>query len=126
MIREFLYIGSGSFLGGISRYVLSHWIKSATQTEFPLATFMVNISGCLLSGLILGLIQKLHIQNQTLINFLIIGFCGGFTTFSAFIAENMELIFKKTYYIFGLYTFLSISFGFLFFFVGIKIIQWLF
>lgn len=92
-----LLIGTGSLLGGISRYLLSGWIKHLWPSAFPWGTLTVNLIGCFLIGFFSGLIpSSAHLsENHRLL--LIVGFCGSFTTFSTFSLENLELLTAKAY-----------------------------
>ena len=84
-------IALGSALGGVCRYLLSKVISDHTATVFPWGTFVVNIAGCFIIGLIYGLCARgFNISDSTRL-FLTVGFCGGFTTFSTFAHENYLL-----------------------------------
>ena len=91
MIKTLLLIGLGGAFGSIFRY-LTHWITSKYfQSSFPLSTFLVNVLGSLLIGLFIGYLSKYFPENHPLKFLLIVGFCGGFTTFSSFALENYNL-----------------------------------
>ena len=91
MIKTLLLIGLGGAFGSIFRY-LTHWITSKYfQSSFPLSTFLVNVLGSLLIGLFIGYLSKYFPENNPLKFLLIVGFCGGFTTFSSFALENYNL-----------------------------------
>lgn len=90
-MKLLLLIGSGSFIGGIIRYYLSQFIQIKTALTFPLGTLAVNIIGCFFIGLIVGLIDKESIGSEWRF-FLITGLLGGFTTFSAFSMESVNLL----------------------------------
>ncbi len=92
MIKTLLLVGLGGAIGSIFRY-LTHWLTTKYfQNSFPLSTFFVNIIGSLLIGLFIGYIGKYFPENHPLKFFLIVGFCGGFTTFSSFALENYNLL----------------------------------
>ena len=88
-MKLILLIGAGSFLGGISRYLLSSVIPSKTEV-FPTGTLAVNIIGCFCIGIVFGLFDRGQISHEWRI-FLATGFLGGFTTFSAFSNEALLL-----------------------------------
>ena len=92
MLKTILLVGFGGAIGSIFRY-LSHWLTSKYfQSTFPLSTFLVNILGSLLIGLFIGYLGKYFPENHPLKFLLIVGFCGGFTTFSSFALENYNLL----------------------------------
>ncbi|MBX3239301.1 MAG: fluoride efflux transporter CrcB [Chitinophagaceae bacterium] len=92
MIKEVIVVGLGGGVGSIFRYLTSLLINKQFPHRFPFATFTVNILGCLAIGFLIGFFQK-HSGTAPHIRLLLAtGFCGGFTTFSAFAAENMQLL----------------------------------
>lgn len=92
MIRAIFFIGAGSFVGGVARYLLSHVVQANVPSGFPWGTMVVNILGCFFIGLLYGLFERGSIMNGDLRVFLTTGFCGGFTTFSTFMHENYALL----------------------------------
>lgn len=92
MVKTLLFIGAGSFAGGIARFLLSRLIQSNVSSGFPWGTLAVNVAGCLAIGLLYGLFERGQLMNDDLRLFLTVGFCGGFTTFSTFIHENYALL----------------------------------
>ncbi|MDH6342463.1 CrcB protein [Parabacteroides sp. PFB2-12] len=92
MIKQLLWVGLGGGIGSIFRYLTSVWVLKRYAADFPLATFVVNMVGCLLIGLIVGLSFRAQWIDQHMKLFLVTGFCGGYTTFSTFSLENWGLL----------------------------------
>ena len=109
-MKQFLLVFIGGGLGSLLRYIISRTFNTYFQ-HFYLGTFLVNIIGCLIIGLVLGISFKSNLlsQNQTLL--LTTGFCGGFTTFSAFALENQNLLKSGEILHFSFYTIASIAVG---------------
>ena len=92
-MREVLLVGVGGLLGSISRYLLSSWVLHWThESRFPFSTLAVNVLGCLIAGILAGLIEHQHWMNMQVRLLLFTGMLGGFTTFSAFGFETIFLI----------------------------------
>ena len=90
-MKLILVIGTGSFFGGIFRYLLSLLVQTKAASQFPLHTLIVNIIGCFFIGVVFGLFDKGQISHEWKL-FLATGFLGGFTTFSAFSIETLTLL----------------------------------
>src|SRR5574344_260443 len=118
MFKTLICIGLGSFAGGITRFLVCTLVQKFISDFFALGTFLVNIIGCFAIGVIFGLIEKEYLISFNLKMFLIVGFCGGFTTFSSFINENYQLFDQKNFYFLLFYTAASLVGGFLLLFLG--------
>jgi fluoride exporter len=121
MIRTLILVGTGGFLGSISRFLASRFVQNIFPEAFPLGTFLVNITGCFLIGLIYGASEKSSLLTQGWKLFLAVGFCGGFTTFSTFANENLALLRDGEFFMFILYTGLSVFLGIAATFAGVLI-----
>ena len=116
-MKSFLLVFLGGGLGSGLRYLVTITMNQYSKV-LPFGTFTVNMLGCLLIGLILGYAQRENTltSNQALL--LATGFCGGFTTFSAFANENLELIKNGELFNFSVYTIGSVLIGILAVFIG--------
>lgn len=110
MIKEIIWVGLGSGLGGVARFLSSKWITQWIRIQFPISTFLINIFGSFLIGIFIALSLK-EINKQSLFLFLTTGFCGGFTTFSTFSNENLNLLKNGQYQLAFIYIGLSIICG---------------
>ena len=116
-MKSFLLVFLGGGLGSALRYLVASAMNQYSKV-LPFGTFTVNIIGCLLIGMILGYAQKENTLTSNQILLLATGFCGGFTTFSAFANENLELIKNGEIFNLSLYIFGSIIVGVLAVFIG--------
>ena len=92
MIKSLLIVGTGSFIGGAMRYLLSTLMKSVCGQGFPWGTLMVNLLGCFLFGVVFAVFGKSNATDNTLYLLLTTGVCGGFTTFSTFANESVQML----------------------------------
>jgi CrcB protein len=111
MIKTLLLIGTGGFIGSVSRFLASRFMQNNFPSAFPFGTFFVNITGCFLIGLIYGFSEKSPLFTSGWKMFLAVGFCGGFTTFSTFANENLALLRDGDFLHFFLYSGLSVILG---------------
>lgn len=123
MLRLIFIIGSGSFVGGIARFLASRAIQNYAESGFPFGTLFVNIVGSFLIGIFYGLSERGNILNPEWRVFLTIGFCGGFTTFSTFSNENISLIRDGNFFHFSIYTGLTVFAGLLAVYLGNLLIK---
>ena len=107
MGRDIFFVAIGGMVGSVSRFVLSGWTVSLLPYTFPFGTFLVNILGCFVMGAVVGFAERSLWLNHGWRIFLTAGFCGGFTTFSAFAFENVQLLLDKNYGTFVAYSTLS-------------------
>lgn len=92
MINQTLAISIGAILGANARYWIGLWAKELFATPFPLGTFIVNVLGSLLLGVLVALSLKRSHLSQTTLLLLGTGFMGSFTTFSTFSVETVQLM----------------------------------
>ena len=109
-MKLLLIIGTGSFIGGILRYILALIIQSKFLSTFPFGTLGVNILGCFAIGLVFALTERTNMSSEWRL-FLATGVCGGFTTFSAFSQETFGLLRDGQIWHAASYVIASIVFG---------------
>lgn len=111
MIKDLLLVGIGSGIGGICRYLISVLMGHAHNNGFPWGTFVANVAGCLLIGLLWGMTSRNQNISQAFSLLLMVGFCGGFTTFSTFSKEGMAMLQTNNYVLFTIYALGSVVLG---------------
>ena len=111
-MKEVLIVSIGSFFGGGMRYWISKMVQSCTVIAFPFGTMAVNVTGCLIIGLLSGLSwREGGWMSPSAKLLLTTGFCGGFTTFSTFMNEGAGLMKEENYLYMMLYLFGSLALG---------------
>lgn len=119
MIKNILFVLIGGGSGAVLRYLASELTSKYFQKNFPLATLLVNLAGCFVMGILMGLFLKNNVTNADAKLLLVTGFCGGFTTFSAFAYENLRLIQANNWSVAIIYTLISICAGLVFVWLGL-------
>ena len=119
-MKSFLLVFLGGGLGSGVRYLISNAMNNYSKL-IPFGTFFVNMLGCLLIGIIISYSQKENTFSDNQILLLATGFCGGFTTFSAFANENLLFLKNGEILNFIIYISLSIVVGLLCVFTGYMI-----
>jgi CrcB protein len=92
MWKTIAYVAIGSVIGGVSRFLLQQYIQRRVESTFPYGTLCVNLIGCFVIGIVVGLADKGNILSPQTRIFWATGICGGFTTFSSFINENHSML----------------------------------
>lgn len=92
MLKSLFLVAAGGALGSVLRFLTGYTVGKYTVMAFPVSTFVVNIAGSLLIGIIFGVLQKYTITSTEVKFFLVVGFLGGFTTFSTFSYDNLQLL----------------------------------
>jgi CrcB protein len=112
MLKTILIVGSGGFIGSVARYYVSKLNLHIDFFSIPVGTLLVNVLGCFVIGFLTGIADKSAILTVEWRMFLMVGICGGFTTFSSFANENLMLLHNGLMLSILLYTGLSILLGF--------------
>jgi len=117
MMQPLLFVGLGGAAGSMLRYLLQRFVNNSL---FPYGTLIANVGGCLVIGILMGLLAKnmLTEQNRLL---LMTGFCGGFTTFSSLTMEGFYFLQQQRFWAFAGYFILSVCLGLLATFAGYKL-----
>jgi CrcB protein len=112
MFKQILLIGLGGFIGSIARFLVSKLNTRVEWFSIPVGTLVVNVAGSLLIGFLIGISEKSPILTMELRMFLMVGLCGGFTTFSSFTGEGLMMMRNGQFLPLLFYTGLSILLGF--------------
>lgn len=121
-MKQILFVFIGGGFGSVLRFIVGKFLNN-TETGIPYGTFLANILGSLLIGLILGMAAKNASISDNYVVLLATGFCGGFTTFSAFAYENHLFLKSGDFLSFAIYTIASFVIGFLAVFSGIYLVK---
>ena len=122
-MKSVLFVALGGALGSVARFKLSGLVLHHTiEWKFPLGTFLINVLGCCVIGLLAGLSVKDDLFSPEARLFLFTGICGGFTTFSAFGLETFYLLRKDEFLVAGSYVGLSVLCGILALWAGFSFI----
>ena len=109
-MTDCLIVAAGGAIGAVCRFLIGK-LPIGSSDGFPIMTFIVNILGCFLIGLVAALALKQFSDSPRLVLFLKVGICGGFTTFSSFALETGGLIEKGSYITAASYVILSVTVG---------------
>ena len=123
MIKNLLLVAFGGGAGSMARYLCQKWLSEDHPHPFPWATFIVNLAGCFLIGVIYAAAEKVTFITPQIRLLLVTGFCGGFATFSTFAFENMNLLRGNDTIYFLIYTIASVVLGIAAVFGGIAIMK---
>lgn len=117
-MKHLLLVGLGGFIGSVARFLVSKLNLSWHFFSIPMGTLTVNVLGSFIIGILVGISVKSDLISTDLRLFLMVGFCGGFTTFSSFSSENLMLMQNGQVVTVLIYTSLSILLGFLAVYLG--------
>jgi CrcB protein len=109
-MRDLLLVGAGGFVGAILRYVIGLAVLSRTTTPFPVHTFLINVTGCLALGVIMGAAETRAIA-AWIRPALAVGVLGAYTTFSTFGWETVALATRGETAVASLYVLASTTLG---------------
>jgi CrcB protein len=110
-MKQIMLVGIGGFMGSIARFLISKLNSNIIFYSLPIGTLIVNILGSFIIGIIAGLPIRYNWLSSDFKLFLMIGVCGGFTTFSSFSNENYVLMQNGEYGIAFTYSILSVILG---------------
>jgi CrcB protein len=116
-----LAIALGGALGALGRYAVDALIERRTESVFPWATFTINMTGCLAVGFLVAALVDRHRAPTWLRAGLVVGFCGGFTTFSTFAQETLDLTESRHVVVAATTVSISVALGLLAVYVGARL-----
>lgn len=97
MLRNILIVGTGGFIGSVMRYLVQVFVEKGLATTFPWGTFIANIAGSFIIGIVFAFAEKGNLINSEWRLFLAVGICGGFTTFSSFAYNNLTMLKENSF-----------------------------
>lgn len=112
-MAKYLMVLAGSGLGGMLRYAAGNWVLARLDWRYPMGTFLINVAGSFLIGLIMALLTERWEVHPYWRLFLVVGFLGGFTTFSTFEFETLTAMRNGHRAIAAFYVASSVGFGYL-------------
>ena len=122
-IQKLLLVGIGGFTGSVFRYIIARLVDERASRIIPFGTLTVNIAGCFIIGIIYGLLLRKLDMSENVRLLLGVGFCGGFTTFSAFALENLPFIQQKNFGNVLLYSLVCVVLGIMAVWGGFSIVK---
>jgi CrcB protein len=123
-IENYLLVVLGSAAGGVSRYALGGLVADRWGAAFPWGTLIVNVTGCFAIGLIMAFAERTGLDPRWRL-LLTIGFCGGYTTFSSFAYETMQLLEARDWLLVAAYVLASNVIGLAALWCGQTLARWL-
>lgn len=123
ILKSILLVGIGGGTGSILRYLTAIFVNRFWANAFPMATFTINLLGCLVIGILAGVAEKQAWFSDNYKLLFITGFCGGYTTFSAFAIENVTLVQGNNSLLAFLYIGLSVLAGMAAVWLGMALVK---
>lgn len=117
-------VGLGGLIGAVLRYMAATWVQGHLGGEFPYGTLAVNVIGCLLIGILAGYAEVRRPLSAEAQAFLVIGMLGGFTTFSAFGIDTINLLRDGSYFAGVVNVVFQIASGLAAVIIGLRLAQW--
>ena len=114
-------VGFGGAAGSILRFAIQKILQPHSVPSFPTGTFLINIVGCFLIGILWGITSRSDSWNEEIKLLLMTGLCGGFTTFSAFTLEGIGLLKENKTGLFLVYIGGTVILGLLTTYIGIRL-----
>jgi fluoride exporter len=124
-MSQYLWIGLGGFMGANARYLLQLWAANRWGANFPYGTLLVNVSGCAAIGFLMTLLTGRLAAPPEVRLFVVVGFLGGFTTFSSFAYETARLAAPGGWWAAGLNFLGNTVLGLVAVVLGMLLAQWL-
>jgi CrcB protein len=126
MLRTIFIVGTGGFIGSVMRYLVQVFVEKGLMSTFPWGTFVANIAGSFIIGIVYALAEKGNLLSAEWRMFLAVGICGGFTTFSSFAYNNLTMLKEGVYGQFLFNVGGSLFFGLLAVYLGMTVIRFVF
>ncbi len=126
MLRTLLIVGSGGFIGSVMRYLVQQFVEKGATTTFPWGTFVANVAGSFIIGVVFALAEKGNLMNSELRLFFAVGICGGFTTFSSFAYNNFTMLKEHSFGQLLWNVGGSLFFGILAIYIGVLVVKAIF
>ncbi len=123
MLKNILLVGAGGFVGSVGRYMGQLAVERFVSTTFPIGTFVVNMLGCFIIGIVFALSEKGNLLSPEGRLLLAVGICGGFTTFSSFAYNNLNLLKDSSLIYLLLNVFGSVCMGIVAVYLGILLMR---
>jgi len=121
MLKTILLVGTGGFIGSVARYFVSKLNVESGLFSLPVGTLIVNVLGSFILGALIGMADRNAGLTFEWRLFLMVGLCGGFTTFSTFAGENLTLMHNGQFLAMAVYSGLTVFLSFLAVFFGYSI-----
>lgn len=122
-MKVLFIIGTGGFLGSASRYLAQQFLHEKFDTSFPIGTMAVNIIGSFIIGVVYALSEKGGVLSPEWRLFLAVGLCGGFTTFSSFAFDSLQMLRLEQFLYMTLYLTISLIGGLMATYIGVLSIK---